>query len=160
MRAKLVERITLLSFCVMGYLAADVAGQSAVTQTIPLTPPAIVACNGEPVTTDGVMHVTTRTDLNPTGGVHLITHTAMVGMDGVGVTSGDKYKFHSNNEASHASNGAQSSTTHEIVYRVIHLNGATGQAMDDLFVRFKFHVTVNAKFQVTALFDETEATCQ
>ncbi len=124
-------------------------GQATTTQTnetIPFTETRLNPCNGDMVTFQGNMHVTSHVTTNSSGGFHLKTHVNYQNVTGTGTPSGLTYNVRTTtNETVNDNDGPQYETTLIQNVKLI----TQGPALN-YFAHFVFHITVNANGQTTS----------
>ena len=109
----------------------------------------------ERVHVTGTFHVVTIFNLSPSGSETDHFHINASGM-GTGLTSGTEYRF--NDAINLMQQWRDNTRTLESDVETLKLNGV-GSAQN-MILRGRFHITVNANGETTAEFDQTETVCQ
>jgi hypothetical protein len=134
-------------------------GQATTTTTnenIPFTSTLANLCNGDQVTFSGTMHVTNTVTYDASGGIHLRTHVNYQDVSGTGTPSGNSYRVGTvSNETLNDPDGEQSEMTVIQTVKLI----TQGPALN-YFIKFVFHVTVNANGETTSSVLESKVECR
>jgi hypothetical protein len=110
----------------------------------------------EVIQLSGTLHVHSTSVSDGNGGFHVTSHSNWQGVEGTGLTSGEKYRFISRGKSTFNTSGplpfTSTSTTH---------NNMVGQATGVIMiVQNQFHITVNASGEVTSQFSHQSAECK
>lgn len=144
------------AFAGAGTTARGQATTTTTNETIPFTSTLTNLCNGDQVTFQGNMHLTNHVTFDAGGGFHLKTHVNYQNVSATGTPSGATYQVRTvSNETTNDSDGAQSEMTVIQTVKLI----AQGPALD-YFIKFVFHVTVNANGETTSTVVETRIECR
>lgn len=161
---KIVSKLVLLTAALILILSTGVAPASAratvFTDNVrfPIEIIVFVPCAaggiGEEVLLSGNLHVLFRTTIDSRGGFHSKFHAQPQGLSGVGLTTGDRYR--GTGVTQDKFNGRVGST-----YTFVNNFNIIGQGPgNNAMIHQTFHVTVNARGQVTAVVDNFRATCR
>ena len=146
----------LFVVCAAGTPARSQATTTTTNETIPFTSTLPNPCNSDLVAFQGNIHVVNTVTTDASGGFHLKTHVNYQNVTGTGTPSGYNYRVGTTtNETLNDNDAGQLETT---VIQTVKLN-SQGPALN-YFVRFVFHITVNAQGQVTSTVTESRIECR
>lgn len=146
----------LLFTAFAGTSAFGQAGTTTTNENIPFTNTLTNLCNGDQVTFSGTMHITNTVTSDASGGIHLRTHVNYQDVSGTGTPSGNSYRVGTvSNETLNDPDGEQSEMTVIQTVKLI----TQGSALNS-FMRFVFHVTVNANGETTSSVFENTVECR
>jgi hypothetical protein len=112
-------------------------------------------CNGEIVPFTGKVHTLLHGGSTPGASTHAEMHFNFY-LEGVGLTTGTKYV--SNAASSSAIN--QNRTGTSAITQTLHFKIVSQGSAPDFVVITKFHLTLNAKGEITAFHFDTETACR
>ncbi|MCA1622162.1 MAG: hypothetical protein LC795_23400 [Acidobacteria bacterium] len=145
-----------IAFAASGAPAYGQATTTTTNETIPFTSTLTNPCNGDLVTFQGNIHVTNHATTDSSGGFHLKTHANYQNVSGTGSPSGLNYRVGTvSNETLNDPDGSQAEMT---VIQTIKLI-TQGPALN-FFIRFVFHITINANGETTSTVTETRIECR
>jgi hypothetical protein len=151
--------LTAALFFALAGSGSHAYAQSTTTQTnetIPFTSTLPNPCNGDLVTFQGNMHVTSHVTNDASGGFHLKSHVNYQNVSGTGTPSGNTYNVRTtSNETINDNDGPQYETT--VIQNVKLIT--QGPALN-YFLQIVFHVTINANGQTTSTVDEAKVQCR
>ena len=161
---KVVSRLVLLTATLILIFSLGVAPASAKATVftdnvrVPVEIIVFVPCAaggmGEEVVLRGTLHLLFRTTIDNRGGFHSKFHAQPQGLSGVGLTTGDRYR--GTGVTQDKFNGRVGST-----FTFVNNFNIIGQGPgNNAMIHQNFHVTVNARGQVTAVVDNFRATCR
>jgi hypothetical protein len=146
-----------------GVIVQTAATQAATTitdnESVPISFYGYVPCAnggaGEYVQLSGNLHIVSHTTIDSRGGAHIMLQFNPQGVSGVGLTTGDKYRA---TGVTHYNVNARSlpfNTTYVNNFRLI------GQGPGNNFtVHENFHITINAKGELTAVVTNFRFECK
>ncbi|HEX8491430.1 MAG TPA: hypothetical protein VF658_01185 [Pyrinomonadaceae bacterium] len=129
----------------------------ATTTTTNITLPlnmTVIACEGQQVTLNGNIHITTHVTTNASGGVLIKEHSNYQNVSGVGQPTPFLYRGVSSNNTTYNNSLPQSEFT--VVDQVLLLSQGLS---DNLQVHVTMHFTINANGQTTAVIEEVRVEC-
>lgn len=148
--AALIAALALVVFAPVAALAA------AETQSIETSFALYSACVGEYIAVTGTVHTVSNVT-NPAGGISVTSQVSWSSVQGVGLTTGNKYTVVSGNNFAFSASGG--SGQHE--FSSLGRTGVIAQGRaPDSWLSFRYHVTVNADGRTTASISDFSTTCR
>ena len=145
-----------IAFAVLGATAYAQSTTVTTTETVPFTSSLTNTCNGDLVTFQGNMQITNHVTTDANGGFHLKTHANYQNVTGTGSPSGLNYRVGTvSNETTNDPDGPQAEMTVIQTVKLI----TQGSAQNN-FIRFVYHITINANNVVTSNISETSIECR
>jgi hypothetical protein len=145
-----------IAFAVLGAPAYGQSTTVTTTESIPFTSTLTNTCNGDLVTFQGNMQVTNHVTTDASGGFHLKTHVNYQNVTGTGAPSGLNYRVGTtSNETTNDPDGPQAEMTVIQTVKLI----SQGSTQNN-FIRFVYHITINANGVVTSTVAETSIECR
>jgi len=144
---------------IIALLSSSTGNSEVITQIeIPLATTVTVPCAaggaGEIVDLTGEVHAVFSVTVDANGGVHIATHFNNAGVNGIGLTTGNKYQASGGDYFVSNSGG----TANELTFVNNFLLVAPGSG-NNLRVHELAHVTVNANGEITAETDNITVDC-
>ena len=145
-----------IAFAVSGAPAYGQATTVTTTETVPITGTLTNPCSGDLVTFQGSAVVTNHVTTDANGGFHLRTHVNYQNVTGTGAPSGLNYRVGTtSNETTNDPDGPQAEMT--VIQSVKLISQGPDQ---NYFMRFVYHIAINANGVVTTTVNETSIECR
>ena len=136
---------------IFGALMMSQAYAVEVNQKIPYSQLIPVLCTGESVLFTGTQHIVIDYNIKKSGRLEFIYHSNLMGISGVGVTSGEKYQIA---EVNKENRGMNTTDGYPAVFTIVHNLNILGLRLGNVYmVRMLFHCTLNANGEITTEID-------
>jgi hypothetical protein len=155
---RLCALLSVSLFIAFAAAGTPAVGQATTTtnETIPFTSTLLNPCNTDLVTFQGNMHVANHYTTDSSGGTHLKTHVNYQNVSGTGTPSGLSYNVRTTtNETVNDNDGPQYEQTIISTIKLISQGPSP-----NYFLRFVFHITINANGQTTSTVTESRIECR
>jgi hypothetical protein len=109
--------------------------------TVPFDFPEDNPCNGEPVMITGTSDMSSNTNVDSDGGIHVTVHFVTKG-EGFGVTTGARYLFSQEQSLIHNMSGSsQADISTDVLNQILNANGPT----PNFLLKMTAHFTINGQ---------------